>query len=694
MTRKIYFLLIFISSSIFNLNGQILDSLRNGYRSNENDSLKMDYAFSLGYYFFKKGIYDSALYYNIKAVEACRNQKYISRELEANRARCQILFKAGKTNRALTLIDSVIEESKIKEFHKVQIAASVDKGNYLSRLGNSSKALESYLTTEHLAKEFNDSSYLSTAYNNLSVEYQLLGEEELCLEYLMKSIEIREKLNSPYLGTSYANLANSYKRQNEYNEAVKYYKKSIEYFEDPKLADNKIVCLRNLGDTYAQQLRFNKARKTLNEALALAGINDNSKTTNAMYYFLMCNILQKQGQYDSVLLFGSKVMEIIPTNVAHEIRSSNLLNMANASLSKHEVVEAVEYAENAKDLALEINSQKQLNRVVKVLLNAHGLAKNTDKVIEYAKLLESSLDSLNQIEQNKKVIALQTKYDVEKKELQIEVLNNEKQLAKANLDNAERENQLKNSMILLVCIVAALLILLAIYLFRQVSQKKKANSTLFAQKEIISNQNQEKELLLKEIHHRVKNNLQVISSLLELQAKKVSDSESEVFKEGQSRVRAMALIHEELYQSEELGEVDIKAYTAKLSRQIQSLFTGKEKVTIAIDGPDIMLDIDTAIPLGLILNELVTNAFKYGLSNNGKLLISFFQKTDGTYSLKVKDNGKGIPENFELKRSKSLGLRLVNRLSRQLYGKADFKNEKGATFTIDFKDTKQRKAVA
>jgi len=186
----------------------------------------------------------------------------------------------------------------------------------------------------------------------------------------------------------------------------------------------------------------------------------------------------------------------------------------------------------------------------------------------------------------------------------------------------------------------------------------------------------------------------VVSSLLELQSKKGDESAQTAFADGQSRVRAMALIHEKLYRNDNISNIDITEYTQQLVDQIASVYASKS-AEINIDAKDLRFDIDTAVPLGLILNELITNAYKYAFSEaGGQLSISVVSKDDQGYELVVKDNGTGMPEAFDFGKAKSLGLRLVRRLSRQLYGSAEYSNQNGAEFRVFFKDTLQRKEVA
>ena len=196
----------------------------------------------------------------------------------------------------------------------------------------------------------------------------------------------------------------------------------------------------------------------------------------------------------------------------------------------------------------------------------------------------------------------------------------------------------------------------------------------------------EKETLLKEIHHRVKNNLQVISSLLNLQSNSIESKETrELVRESQNRVRSMALIHEKLYQSESLAQVQFAEYLRNLTRDLFRSYSAGG-VGLKLQAEDIPLDVDTAIPCGLIINELVSNALKYAFppGRTGDLHISFLKISRERCALTVTDNGVGLPADIDVKNPKTLGLQLVNMLVNQLHGTLDVVTDGGTTFMVTF----------
>jgi PAS domain S-box-containing protein len=206
----------------------------------------------------------------------------------------------------------------------------------------------------------------------------------------------------------------------------------------------------------------------------------------------------------------------------------------------------------------------------------------------------------------------------------------------------------------------------------------------------------EKEILLKEIHHRVKNNLQVISSLLKMQSAYIKDPLAlEYFKISSQRVKSMALIHEQLYRSVDLSKIDFENYIKKLSTHLyQTYGVSSSKVRFIVKVNDIMLEIDTAIPCGLLVNELISNSLKHGFPENktGKIEVEM-ERTANKYVLKVSDTGNGFPENIDFQNTETLGMQLVNTLVEQIEGTIELKNDSGTEFTITFKAHEYKKRI-
>ena len=298
------------------------------------------------------------------------------------------------------------------------------------------------------------------------------------------------------------------------------------------------------------------------------------------------------------------------------------------------------------------------------------------------------------------------KHRLEKELAEHKLLLKDTELLKQKAEIA-RQTSLRNS----ILIGTIFLLFFALYIFKsyRINRKKNieldfknqklqaASDLIEIQKELVEENNTklkqlllDKELLFKEVHHRVKNNLQIISSLLNLQSNTVSDLITlEALKQSQSRINTMAILHNKLYQTEDFTNVSIEEYLKQLVDSISTSFSISNcKVDFEINvNHKIELNIDIAIPFGLILNELITNSFKYAFVNRTEGIIKVLLKMDGNKQIQFiyQDNGVGLPEDFRERAKNSLGLELIEMLTQQLNGSFNVKNLEGARFEINFK---------
>lgn len=219
---------------------------------------------------------------------------------------------------------------------------------------------------------------------------------------------------------------------------------------------------------------------------------------------------------------------------------------------------------------------------------------------------------------------------------------------------------------------------------RDITQQKLAEDKLQASL-------QEKEVLLREIHHRVKNNLQVIQALISLQARQIKDgSAAELYRESQNRIRSMALVHERLYQSTNLSRIEFAEYLRSLVVHLfHSLLPDTSRIGLVLDVEPLELDISIAIPCGLIVNEMVSNALKHAFPEprRGEVTVSFHRRPDETLRLSVQDNGEGLPPDFDIRRCETLGMQIISTLVSQIDGRLDIGRGPGASFSVEFHES-------
>jgi PAS domain S-box-containing protein len=222
-------------------------------------------------------------------------------------------------------------------------------------------------------------------------------------------------------------------------------------------------------------------------------------------------------------------------------------------------------------------------------------------------------------------------------------------------------------------------ILGSVHIARDITERK-------VMEDKIKNSLQEKEMLIKETYHRVKNNLMVISSLLDLQARYIEDAETQkIFKDSQNRARSMALIHEKLYQTTDLKWINFADYIKNLSTELFKTYSNQSNIKIDFDVENHKLDTDTSIPLGLIVNELLSNSLKHAFPDDteGRIKIKFY-KENKKYILVISDNGIGFPDNFKIENVDSLGLRIVSSLVDQIHGEISMDGTQGTEFAVKF----------
>lgn len=316
-----------------------------------------------------------------------------------------------------------------------------------------------------------------------------------------------------------------------------------------------------------------------------------------------------------------------------------------------------------------------------------------------AKFNDLELQFLKNI-QEKNINEIEIKYESKQKDLELKELTITKQL-----QNLEILKQKKFNELLFAFIVFALLIIITIIIAYVNNTKKNRllnlkNNIITEKIAIVENQRiklsqslNEKNILLKEIHHRVKNNLQLVMSLLNIQARdKESKSIEDFLEKGQSRIASMILIHENLYQNKNVGNIDFEEYITTLTHHIKDSFgENSEKIAITVTAKEVCLDIETAVPLGLIINELVTNSMKHAFQDarEGKIEVSLFKKDQNNYELTISDTGVGLKKGTSSKQS--MGLQLVSLLVLQLKGTITTVEKNGLSYVITFMDSYQNK---
>jgi len=347
--------------------------------------------------------------------------------------------------------------------------------------------------------------------------------------------------------------------------------------------------------------------------------------------------------------------------------SFNYGNISDVYMKTGDLVNAGIYARRMMEAATELKAPHRIVNALNQLTRVYKKAGQYDSALYFKEWYILVADSLNNLEKTAQIADMQTRYETGKKDARIEKLS--------------ELNQVKNQRFWLLAVAALVLATLLLVVWRQ---KRKSQR----QQALISNQAERLQWMMKELHHRVKNNLQIVSSLLNLQAYRLKDEQSTAaFRESQLRVQAMSLMHQRLYQVEDVSMINFKLYLTDLTETLMQAYGyDKDAFDLEIRVDQEMLNVDTVMPLGLLVNEIVTNSFKYAYPGLERPALKIqLQNSNNQLELFVSDNGPGIPANSQ---PRGFGQNLIMALSRQLKATVTLENDHGASyrFTIPYKE--------
>lgn len=292
-------------------------------------------------------------------------------------------------------------------------------------------------------------------------------------------------------------------------------------------------------------------------------------------------------------------------------------------------------------------------------------------------------DSNFNVTQRRQVDELMLQYETAQKDKNIALLKEQQALQQSKLNQSSLTMKITGGGVVLLLIIIVLL-------YNRYRIKQQASREAEIRNNALQKLVNEKEWLLKEVHHRVKNNLQTIVSLLESQSAYLSNDALLALQDSQNRVYAMSLIHQKLYQADNVASINMNDYLPALVNYLRESFDTRQKIQFTLHIDPIELDVSQAVPIGLILNEAITNSIKYAFNDNKAgqtITIHMHQDKNNKTALTIRDNGAGLPSNFDLQTSGGLGLKLVKGLTEDIEGDFDIRNEHGTILTITFKAT-------
>jgi len=590
---------------------------------------------------------DSKIYYYQKAQSSYR-QAGITELEAATLKELGNVYKLKKDfNNAIKTYQEAL--AKYQSIHYKSVEDIYSELGYLyNEIENPLMGFQYQLQAAKIAEELNDTgAVVGVIYNKMGIAYWQAEKLDSANNYFEKALKISiQSKDTETIESIYINMVMLLPNLGKKEEALNLLKVVTKNYPIEG-TDNKLMIECLFTDRYMALNQYDSAKPHLYKSLELFEQSDKNPTFKDRIYFTAINYFYQTKQYQKALSYIEKRDTLARITQDREMQMDNELFWFQVDSAKGDYVAAIQHFEKSRAI----------------------------------------LDSMSSVEKIKQLNELQVKYNTEKKDHNIQSLTEKNRIQNITL---QKERITRNS-IIAGCLV--LLIFLALG-YNRYRLKQHTNFKLQKQQEEINKQNEllkkllgEKEWLLREIHHRVKNNLQIVISLLNTQSAYLDNEDALLaISNSQHRMHAMSLIHQKLYQSDNLSSIDMQWYIHELVSYMRECFDTDRRMEFKLDNDKVELDVAQAVPLGLILNEAISNAIKYAFPQNKKgiIYISLKKLDNDKCQLRISDNGIGLPPEFELENSQSLGMSLMLGLSDQIDGTFNLETSNGLTINIIF----------
>jgi len=536
---------------------------------------------------------------------------------------------------------------------------------------------------------------LHYTYDLLAVTYRYKGDFSKGLFYALKTMESVEATHdTTYILTYYSRLANIYRELGEHEKSVQWYRKLIRV---PEFTDgSNIYIFRDAGFLTRELIKL----KRENEALAfILEINAKNKpigvhaTASLLASLAYCYHAMKQDQQaDKYYLELTKLSEQLQKN--NEVTTDVHYEIGQYFMDKLQYGIAAAHFQKALNAADGTNSLSVTKDIYMMLYKSDSAMGNYLSAMQHLMRHKILSDSIFNVTKSRQIEELQVQYETAKKEKYIAALNSQNQLQRIRTEQVNRTKNITLAGVALLMVIIGLL--LNRYLMKQRSNRKlEAHQRELDQKnfflETLNTEQdkllKEKEWLIREVHHRVKNNLQMVTSLLNTQSAYLHDDAAVLaVKDSLRRMQAMSLIHQKLYQSENISTIAMPQYINELVSYLHDSLDTSTRIVFEQTIEPLDLDVAQAIPLGLIINECIVNAIKYAFPDEQKGTVSIILRHSGAdhLLLNISDNGIGLPPGLDIMEHNSLGLNLVQGLTKQLNGSFNIESNGGVHIMIRF----------
>jgi len=576
--------------------------------------------------YFMLGRYQNGLDDFNEAVTYNENREHLSRLFLRIGTSYQILGEQDSSrlylNKGISIVEEIQDSAFFFRTHFIKGVMAFDDEQYITALDYFQKA-EGYSDLAKNSAMIKGESLLMQART-----YWVLDNKNQALAYALAGLKTLDEKKLISTSSVYRIYVAGYQMGvSDFTSAIANYQKALEYFKDKDRPNEKIQIFSGLAHAHIRTWNLKAAEEYLEKAKSLLG------------------------QVES-----------------EDIKLSYFMNNARLNIVKGNYQVARENLNTALNMAIRIGQDAERLSVLKIFIELEDAQNDLEGKLKFTERYHHLKDSLFSLMQSNLALDYESRYSKREQEKSIAELNMVNDVQSLKLEQQQKQIYWTSFLIL------GLLTLL--YMAYRAYVNKKKNEQILNTKNLeISKALESNQLLLKEIHHRVKNNLQVVSSLLNLQSRQIEDAKAkEIIKSGQDRIKSMALIHQNLQQGEDMVGVSAKTYIQDLVGGLSRSYNlDSDKILVETSVDDISMEIDKIIPIGLILNELVSNALKYAFVEGQDGLIKVgLSKQENNILLSVEDNGKGLPRNFDLDKLKSLGFKIVRSFTNKLKGTIDF----------------------
>jgi two-component sensor histidine kinase len=614
----------------------------------------------------------------------------------------------------------LLKDAKNKYYTGVAYFSLSDYYNYAEPAENAEKrrlvdlAIEAFHQAGYTEQEAYSLKFLADLY---SVD----DMREKAIEKLDRSLQLYKSINYPKLHGVYILYSNIYFTDGNYRQALNYglmalksalndgdnsmtlcqinnyigitldrlkdHEKAIGYYRAAMLVaekhNNNDAVLQLMANIVKSYIELKKP----NEALAFMGSipkkflepeKDESYIYTPLSYLIIHNELKNP---DAVRSYSNQIFQLVKTHRPSDKTLHNFYSiLISFYLRSEQYASANLHIRTMDSLSKKIGDPHRIKEDYYLrfrLDTAQGHFKSaTENLLKYQVLH----DSLFNETVSRQIRQLQVEYETEKNKTEIALLNQKNLLQQNSLDREKLVRNFTIGGIALMFVIIALL-------YRQYRHKQQSNKLIIQKNEQLQHFLSEKEWLIREIHHRVKNNFHIVASLLEIQSSYLKNKEAlSAIKESQHRIHSMSIIHQKLYQSETLSTIHMPEYIYELVEYLRESYSIRDNIVFSLQIENIELDHASAITLGLILNEAITNAIKYAFAKTpeGKIAISLTHISDSQLLLSIDDNGHGLPVDFNSRIGASMGMELLQGLTDDLGGSFSIETKNGTHIKVIF----------